>query len=167
MKVHPFLKINTHSSRDVTRLLAKLKLLCGTYIPQTNRQRFNKNQIDPTCLLCNRGDETISHFLLECSSLDNVRLPILQSIDSAFYDLTKDSFSRKDLKEKISIILDCSILLDSVNNSKKRKHIKVQDLANLEYHLRRLTYILHITRYEKLFGANQGYKGRRKHKVKG
>ena len=34
---------------------------------QTNRQKFNKSQVDPTCLLCR--DETVEHYILECLTL--------------------------------------------------------------------------------------------------
>ncbi|VDI27410.1 Hypothetical predicted protein [Mytilus galloprovincialis] len=50
---HPALSSVTTSTRDVSRLPVKLKLLTGTYQLQSTRAAFNQNQVDPTCQLCN------------------------------------------------------------------------------------------------------------------
>ena len=71
--------------REVPRVSTKLKLVTGTYILQTNRATFNQNQVNPVCLLCQREDETVSHFLLHCPALDS-----------------PDSF--------VQLLLDCSAL---------------------------------------------------------
>ena len=76
-QLHPLLKVNVYSSRDVIRLPAKLKLMCGSLVLQTNRQKFNNSQVDPTCLLCQRDHETLEHYILGCSALDSIRLVYL------------------------------------------------------------------------------------------
>ena len=54
--------------------------MTGTYILQSNRAAFNQNAIDPTCLLCKNGEETIKHFLLSCTALSSAREPIIEII---------------------------------------------------------------------------------------
>ena len=59
------------------------------------------------CLLCQREDETVSHFLLHCPALDSIRNPIIDniiSVCSGVYSPTKspDSF--------VQLLLDCSAL---------------------------------------------------------
>ena len=61
--LHPLLRINVHSSRDVVRLSSKLKIMRGRYNLQTNRQKFNKSQIYPPCL--SQGNNvTLEHYIL-------------------------------------------------------------------------------------------------------
>ena len=62
--------------RDAYRVRLKLKLASGCYILQSSRATFNKNEVNPTCLLCGEEDENLAHFLLRCKSLDTVRQPI-------------------------------------------------------------------------------------------
>ena len=76
---HPLI-VSSGSLRDVARIAVHLKIVTGTYILQTNRVAFNQNQIDPTCMLCKSGEETLRHFLLECESLNWVRHPILRDL---------------------------------------------------------------------------------------
>ena len=52
----------------------------GNVILLSNRTVFNKNRIDPTRLLCWEGDETIEHFLLNCTALSSARQPIIDII---------------------------------------------------------------------------------------
>ena len=61
-KIHPILQFDTQSVKDNTRFPSKLKFLCGPYVLQTNRQKFNKAEIDPTCMLCGESEETLEHF---------------------------------------------------------------------------------------------------------
>ena len=61
---------------DVPRIHTKTRLLTGTYVLQINRASFNQNQVNPTCLLCKKEDETVEHFLLHCESLEHIRRPI-------------------------------------------------------------------------------------------
>ena len=82
--LHPLLKVNVQSSRNVVRLPSKLRLMCGSYTLQTNRQKFNKSQVDPTCLLCQRDNETLDYYILNCSALDSVRLPIINQISISY-----------------------------------------------------------------------------------
>ena len=127
--------------REVPCIRTKLKLVTNTYIFQVNRASFNQNQVNPTCLLCHQGDETVEHFLLKCPALAGVRNPIMDSIISicdGVYPFTSDSHSR------LQLILDCSALTNNMNNPKS------EQLQSIEFHSRRLCHALHCERYKLL-----------------
>ena len=54
---------------DVPRIHTKIKMLTGAYTLQANRASFSQNQISPISLLCQKEDETLEHFTLNCESL--------------------------------------------------------------------------------------------------
>ena len=70
--IHPLLKINIHSTRDVIRLPSKLRLICGSYVLQTPSSKFNNIQINPKCLLCGNAEETVEHYILTCDTLEKL-----------------------------------------------------------------------------------------------
>ena len=51
-KCHPAVKPYCYSNRDIYRIPVKNKILTGTYILQSNRAKFNQNEENPTCQLC-------------------------------------------------------------------------------------------------------------------
>ena len=55
---------------DVPRVHTKLKLVTWTYILQVNRVRSNQNEIDATCQICHQAEETLEHFVLDCTVLE-------------------------------------------------------------------------------------------------
>ena len=59
--------------RELSRIAVHPKIVTGTYILQTNRHSFNQNQVDPLCLLCKGANETIAHFLMDCTTLEITR----------------------------------------------------------------------------------------------
>ena len=146
--LHPLLKVNVQSSRDVVRLPSKLRLMCGSYTIQTNRQKFNKSQVDPTCLLCQRDNETLEHYILNCSALDSVRLPILNQISISYKNLSGKTFERLESNLKIQIIIDCSFLIGQKRGN--RSKVRIQDLSELEFHSRRLAHMLYVHKYSLL-----------------
>ena len=57
------------------RIAVKLKIVTGTYIPQTTRAAFNQNAVNPTFLACNGDDEALRIFCLtalRCSHVLNL-----------------------------------------------------------------------------------------------
>ena len=71
------------ASRPRVAASYRAKILSGSYILQSNRARFNQNQINPTCPLCHSAPEDLPHFILTCPSLDNARTKHLPSIFNA------------------------------------------------------------------------------------
>ena len=125
----------------------KNKILTGTFILQTNRAKFNQNEVNPTCQLCGNADETLQYFLLDCSYLERTRGPIISDIKTvlnqllAFYpSVTRHSF--------IQLAVDCSVTLEQCPNKDYDKVALY--IAQISYISRRLAYALHAARYSKL-----------------
>ena len=78
---HPVVQ-EPNGVKDVPCIQINVKILTGSYVLQISRASFNHNQISSFCQLCNDddSDETIEPFLLQCSSLDHIRQPILIDI---------------------------------------------------------------------------------------
>ena len=151
--IHPLLKINIHSARDVIRLPSKLRLMCGSYVLQTTRSKFKNTQINSKCLLCGNAEETVEHYILLCETLEKFRNPILTKISETYLNLTGKEYRILDNRSKLQIIIDCSVLLSQESILNKR--LKIQDLSSLEFHARRLTHVLHTNRYRLLNHPDQ------------
>lgn len=153
---------HTGITRDIPCVGIKLKLLTGTYILQSNRAAFNQNQVDPTCLMCQQEPETVDHFLVGCSALEDKRCMIMDSIIRSLADFTELPMTADQL---VQIILDCSKVID--RSSRKRIEQPVRDFEKLT---RRLCYTLHTERYKRLnllprrLSKNRGKCGRRTQK---
>ena len=126
---------STGNLREVPRIAVHLKITTGTYILQTTRATFNQNAVDPTCLLCNAGAETLSHFLLDCTTLENIRQPILRDIKIVLKDSDIDLSNNQTL---IQLLTDCSAIVDE------------KTVHEIIFHARRLCYALHVERYKRL-----------------
>ena len=83
-------------------------LATGTYILQTNRASFNQNKVDPTCMLCKNGKESLQHLLLDCSVLSSIRNPIMISILEACSSLYNPACDTDTL---LKLSIDCSALI--------------------------------------------------------
>ena len=139
--------------REVPRVSTKLKLVTGTYILQTNRATFNQNQVNPVCLLCQREDETVSHFLLHCPALDSIRNPIIHNIISVCSGVYSPTNSPGSF---VQLLLDCSALTCFTNTPNN------EQLHSVEFHSRRLCHALHRERY-KLLALVPKRKRKKKH----
>ena len=124
--------------REIPSIGTNVKLISGTYmyILQTSRASFNQNQIKPTCLLCNDGDETTELFFLQCTALSSIREPILETIKQACASLPVDDYTRL-----LQIRLECSAYAKTTH---KRNH---HMLETVEFYSRRLCHALHCERY--------------------
>ena len=74
-KIHPLLQIPIISSRESNRIAIKLKVMSGAYVLQSNRANFNKNKVDPTCMICGRYRTFCIKLLLarKCKKTNNSR----------------------------------------------------------------------------------------------
>ena len=79
---------------DVSRVHTKLKLVTGTYILQVNRVRFNQIEIDATCQICHQAEETLEHFVLDCTVLEPGRRPALDAVLRIAYELLDGPLER-------------------------------------------------------------------------
>ena len=80
-KCHPAVRPYLHSDRDIYRIPVKNKVLTWTYILQTNRAKFNQNDVNPICQLCHKCEETPQHFIIDCEALGEDRDPILNDFN--------------------------------------------------------------------------------------
>ena len=125
----------------------KNKVLTGTYILQTNRVKFNQNEVNPVCQLCKEDDETLQHFLIYCKSLEETRQPILKD----FVRVLNDLIVKHPVSAEYTLI---QLLVDSdivIHNNERNTDSDIRNLVDsLHYHSRRLAYKPHAVRYDKL-----------------
>ena len=145
--IHLYLLIQ--STRDVNRIPIKLKLVSGSYIFQNDRAKFNQNDVNPACLLCNEAPETLEHFLLNCLTLESTRQAVLNDVCLEYERLTGKLLNIQNTEYIIHILLDCSVIIDTIVPTSGRK-IRKDDIVKLEFHSRRLLYNLHSSRYRLL-----------------
>lgn len=65
---HPLIFITTFDTKIVQKLPPRVKIATGGYILQSKRAKYDSNVVDPACQLCQKEDETLSHFLLTCDT---------------------------------------------------------------------------------------------------
>ena len=85
--VHPVWQDIFHPE-EVKRAMLRAKLLCGVYMLQSNKARFNQYKVKPDCPLCGQQAETREHFLMICSALGPSRVSLLQALYSMIPALT-------------------------------------------------------------------------------
>ena len=126
---------NAGNLREVPRIAVHLKIVTGTYILQSNRAPFNQNEVDPTCLLCKTGAETLTHFPFHCAILESIREPILKDIK---YILRHSDIDFNNSEILLQLLTDCSAILDT------------ETVSEVIFHVRRLCHALHVERYQRL-----------------
>ncbi|MEW8548000.1 MAG: reverse transcriptase domain-containing protein [Candidatus Thiodiazotropha sp.] len=154
-KCHPAVKPHDLSIRDINRIPVMNKILTGTYILQTNRVKFNQNEVNPTCQLCNSTDETLQHFVIDCKYLKSVRDPVLFDIKKLIKDLLEicPEAARYSL---LQLIVDCGVVSDLYPVKDLNQLSECIDL--IYYHSRRLLFVLHAERYKKLELSSKTHK---------
>lgn len=146
-KCHPAIKPYKLSCRDIIRIPVKNKLMTGTFILQSNRAKFNQNEVNPTCQLCYAEDETIQHFLLQCETLETIRKHILDDIKQVISDIIR-KYPDAGRYSLVQLLVDCSIV--QLNCPDDVCPIIDSQIDLLHYHSRRLVYTLYSTRYLRL-----------------
>jgi len=138
--VHPILKHKYYSALNIDRIPIKLRLVTGTYVLQTKRIKFYRDESDPTCLLCGNAEETIQHFILDCQKLESERTKILMEISATWQNIKNCEMSFTELDS----ISQLQILLDSSNYNKVK--IDPANATRIELLAIRLLFRLHIRR---------------------
>ena len=72
-QAHPLITTVSANISDISKIPTRVKLATRTYILQENRSKFREYWESAICLPCNTGEETMSHFLIECSALESDR----------------------------------------------------------------------------------------------
>jgi hypothetical protein len=78
-KIHPILKHRCYSSLDISRIPVKLRLVTGTYVLQTKRIKYYRNETDPTIALISDSKASLSdcsclHWRMKCSTFSSAAL---------------------------------------------------------------------------------------------
>ncbi|CAC5401533.1 unnamed protein product [Mytilus coruscus] len=141
-KCHPTATTCSANIRDISRIPIRLKILTGSYILQTKRAVFNNTNPDPTCMLCGKSDETLSHFLFVCTELDNIRMTLTREI----IDVCSVLFAKYELNTNFDLL---TILINPYYYcSQWNSENLISDIDQLlEPLCRCLCYNLHAKRY--------------------
>jgi exonuclease III len=127
--------------RRVRRGVTKMRLLTGTYTLQTVRVTY-RQATSPQCLLCNSGEETITHFLLDCTALLPTRTGIINKIVSAIPHIYS---GRQEIFNTPSLFTQ--LILDPTHTSVASiLPLQEQELEVLERLSQDLTFALHHMR---------------------
>ena len=119
-KIHHLLK-SAKTVREINQIHTKIKIAIGTYVLQTNRAAFNQNKVDSTCLMCRKGEETMQHFLLECSELHMIRNPIMNPVLEACSSLCNQASDTNTLFE---LIIVYSALINTKTHNQEQFTVK-------------------------------------------
>ncbi|CAG2186740.1 unnamed protein product [Mytilus edulis] len=117
-KLHPILQHKSHSALDNSRIPTRLRLITGTYVLQTKRIQFYRQETDPTCLLCGLHEETLEHFVMQCEKLQSVRTVILKEVNDIWQNEMNNTIRFHDL----DITTQMQMLLDRMKCNLCTKH---------------------------------------------
>ena len=120
------------SPRASQKSIIKAKILTDTYRLQSNKAKFNKYEVDPTCILCKKDSETLEHFVLNCEALNEKRDPyidnIIRSIQNS--DMNTRSIDTLDKRKLMELILDCSsILFTQSKRQNDRTRMQIESIG--------------------------------------
>ena len=121
-----------------------------------------RKKCDARCHLCGEDDETLFHFLLECSALEETRHPIMKDVFKAIDDIQHRMTTTRLELGLTDLVVDCTRLVNVYGaDIVKQEHTCIQWL---QYQSNRLVYALHALRYKKLELFPKPKKKRLKHK---
>ena len=129
---------------DIRRSITKVRMMTGVYMLQSTRARFNQYSIEKTCPLCRLDSEDLTHMLLRCPALSDVRKVSLAQIRDLVGERSGPSvWSSLSKSEMVAIMVDNqslrSVTPESVDN---------EILLQLEALSRRYCYRLHSKRLQ-------------------
>ena len=129
------------SVTEVKKGIIKARMLTGTYLLQKNKQKFSNGKIDPTCPLCNSGEEDLAHMLLYCAATFSIRKEYFRDIKQIVIEhIGKEAwintFTRPD--SLVKLLIDCTSF-EELFKSKEQ-------LSQLMRMTTELCYKLHIRR---------------------
>ena len=142
-QTHPVWSSLESTVTDVRKGITKSRMLTGTYLLQSNRNKFNNSE-SAICKCCGIEIEDILHMLLECPALfyerkkyfEEIRALIVKCIGAEAWQST---FNTKD--KLVSLILDCSSFVCLTGK---------RELTSIEKATTELCQRLHLARLHKL-----------------
>ncbi len=135
---HNILKSVKNTQFEVKKAEIKLKMVTGTYMLQTTKAKFSKNQITAKCQICGTTDEDIRHFLISCKALESIRQPLMSDLLFKLNDLLGGGIHRIDGHDMlVQVLLDCTAVIIL-------KTLSLDVLSDLERQTQTYCYKLHI-----------------------
>ncbi|MES9903995.1 MAG: reverse transcriptase family protein, partial [Sedimenticola sp.] len=146
-KTHPVWNTVTSSVADVKKGITKARLLTGTYVLQSNRAKFNKQEVDDTCPLCRLEKEDTEHMIIRCPALVTARTKFLPSIRTTVINqLGEHVWKQLSNRQSItSLVIDCTTILSEILPQKKDSE---EILHDIESQSRHLCHQLHVSRLQ-------------------
>ena len=124
----------------------KAKIVTNTYRLQSNKAKFNKYEVNPTCVMCDEGDETREHFILTCKALSQKRDPYLARLTNILTPILGNLDTNTE--KLFELIVDCSSTrLDSNLTENNNIQSQIESIGrDLLYtlHCQRATMLRHI-----------------------
>ena len=104
----------------------------------------NRLKIVPSakCQLCERAEETLEHFLIDCPTLSPTRDDLLQLWTIIYRAICNRYILVYNANNIVDVMVDSSVLYI------KNAEIDPAQLLELEHQSRRLCYMLHTKRYK-------------------
>ncbi|CAG2206523.1 unnamed protein product [Mytilus edulis] len=163
-RIHPILTTNTSNCRDIIKLPIRTRFATGNYILQTNRAKFNQNEVSAICRVCGKEDETISHFLISCTPLETERMSLLKSLREQYIKVLELlNINMHDIDvDFIHVIINPYHLVNYCGTSLTSELCAFIN-THIEPACRTLIYKLHLHRYKLL---NLGQKRSRKYNLR-
>ena len=125
---------------QVKKAGVRANLVAGTYKLQTVVSKFQGGTISSQCRMCNKGEENLQHFILECNSLEETRkkyiCPILQILEN----LELSMFFKTNRYYLLQL------LMDPTHSNLPLRIQEQETMASLEANIRNLCYALHCKR---------------------
>ena len=150
-RIHPILTTNTSNCRDIIKLPIRTRFATGNYILQTNRAKFNQNDVSAVCRVCGKEDETISHFLISCTPLEAERMSLLKSLREQYIKVLELlNINMHDIDvDFIHVIINPYHLVNYCGTSLTSELCAFINI-HIEPACRTLIYKLHLHRYKLL-----------------
>ena len=120
---------------DVMRANVKGRMLTGTYLLQSHKNKFNIDcAVEATCPLCCLEDEDIDHMLLRCPALRCVRNQYLAELKGCLQQhlgvhIWSENF--RDRNVMLQLILDCTKLVPKILPDKRDFLLRIETHARL------------------------------------
>jgi hypothetical protein len=132
-------------TREVKKAQIKARLLTGTYLLQSDMQRFLKEKDEQKCELCQIEQENMEHFLLRCPALNEKRKTTLSKLKQTLIQSTgKDKWTETIVGNKtllLQTIIDVTAVANELNTC-----INQETFKEIKMISRNLCYDLHVQR---------------------
>ena len=129
------------------KAIIKAKIVTNTYRLQSNKAKFNKYEVNPTCVLRDEGDETREPFIITCKALSQKRDPYLFRRTKFLIPIMGNLYTNKE--KLFELIVDCSSTrLDSNMTENNNIQSQIESIGrDLLYslHCQRATMLRHIS----------------------